>query len=158
MSTSHTLLVAAVASLLTGVAVAGAQSGPGDTSVSVSPPVLLSNPARSPADFGGVSAVRRGKPIPKGYVAVGHRVTVTAGSRKVYPAFTIACPRGKTLRTFANMPGSKVVVQIVGPSPIVRERAFDYVGKPRWAVLGDYQLDGKAPGTTFSGMIYGLCR
>lgn len=130
---------------------------PNDTSITVSPPIVLRAPALAPADFGGVRTARRGKPLPAGYVAVGHRVTITLGTRRAYPAFTIACPAGKTLRTFAHKPGGGVVVQLVGRSPIVRVRSFDYVGEASWAVIADY--NGRTPaGTTLTGTIYGLCR
>lgn len=143
-----------------GAALAQAPSTPepGSTSILVGPPETIAAPAISPADFGGVSAARRGRPLPAGYVAVGHRVTVTVGKRAAYPVFTVACPRGKALRTFANQPGGQVTAQIVGRTPVIRERSSDYVGQKRWAVLADYGARRPEPGKTLIGTVYGLCR
>ena len=160
MSLLKTVAACATTGALAAVGVAAAQAppvtAPDVTTITVAAPVLIASPALSPADFPGVRTARLRRPLPPGYVAVGHRVTVTVGRRAAYPTFTVSCPRGKTLRTFAS--GGSIGVQIVGPSTIIRERAFDYVGKPRWAVLASYSTRGVSVGDTVSGTIYGLCR
>jgi hypothetical protein len=44
--------------------------------------------------------VRRGKPIPAGYVVVGRKVTIDRGrAGSVGAALKLSCPNGKTART-----------------------------------------------------------
>ena len=162
MSPFRAVVVAAAASVLTGAAVASGQAPPptpqGKTLITVSAPTFRAAPAVAPTDFPGVREARRGKPLPTGYVIVGHRVEMTVGRRPAYPTFTIACPRGKTLRTFAQEEGGKVGLQIVGPTPFARRSGSDYVSEPRWAVIADYARRGVRAGDTVSGTVYGLCR
>jgi hypothetical protein len=54
----------------------------------------------APFDAAGVKAVRRGKPIPSGYVLVGRHITIDRGtSGSVGAAIALTCPAGKTART-----------------------------------------------------------
>ena len=52
---------------------------------------------------------------------------------------------------------SRIAPQVVGLTPFVRRRAFEYQGSPSWGVVVD--LDSRvAQGQTVSGTVYGLCR
>ncbi len=153
------ITAAATAALATaGVAVAQDAAGPDDTVIRVSPPAVLVSPAPSPADFPGIQGDAPGRPLARGAVVVSHRVTITIGRRDAHPAFTVACPAGKVLRTFAGEPGGDVFPQLVGQTPVVRERSFDYIGKQRWAVLGDFNRRATDPGDTITGQVHGYCR
>ncbi|MDQ3722732.1 MAG: hypothetical protein M3376_06625, partial [Actinomycetota bacterium] len=92
--------------LLTAVALAAAggvalAADRGATTLSVSPRVLIAAPQDSPADFPGVARARKGKPLPKGYVAVARDVRIVRGGEAAYAALRMACPRGRTWRTGA---------------------------------------------------------
>jgi hypothetical protein len=136
-----------------GVAIAG--NGP-DTTSSVGPRVLIASPAPSPVHFPGVPAARAGEPLPRGYVAVSHDVSITRGDTVAYPAFTLRCPEGKRLKTFATK--GEVSPQIVGRSPFVRRREFGYRNKRRWGVVVSFNLRAVGGGETVAGTVYGLCR
>jgi hypothetical protein len=47
-----------------------------------------------------VKAIRRGKPIPAGYVLVGQQVDVQRGAKTAGAALRFTCPGGKRLKTF----------------------------------------------------------
>jgi hypothetical protein len=147
------VVVAAACAVGAGAAVAG--GGP-DTTSSVGPRVLTSAPAPSPVHFPGVPAARAGEPLPRGYVAVGHDVSITRGKALAYPAFTLRCPAGKRLKTFAAR--GEVAPQIVGRSPFVRRREFGYRNKPSWGVVVDFDVRAVGVGDTAAGTVYGLCR
>jgi len=152
------LISATVAGLL---AAAGAlavvpSSADTDAATTVGPRVLIASPANSPEDFPGERRARAGKPLPKGFVAVAHRVSITRGATTVYPTFTLRCPEGKRLKTFAAR--GAVAPQIVGRSPFVRRREFEYANKPEWGVVVDFNRRLTPVGQTVTGTVYGLCR
>ena len=96
--------VTAAALLAGGTGTALAQTS-GDVTVTVGPRTVLNAGDTAPFDAPGVRAVRRGKPIPSGYVLVGQTVEVTRGARggnakSAGAALTFRCPGTKTLRTF----------------------------------------------------------
>lgn len=133
-----TLLAAAVVS--TGaVTTAGAVDG--DTTVTVGSSKQLAAGTKAPFDAPGVKAVRRGKPIPSGYVLIGRTVTIDAGTGSAGAAVRLTCPAGKVLRTLAGTGGPGV--QIIRP----------YVGQRATNV---YAL-GRS-GQDASGSVYGVCR
>jgi hypothetical protein len=51
-----------------------------------------------------------------------------------------------------------VAPQIVGYTPFVRRRDFDYFGKKSWGVIVDYSTHTTAVGDTARGTVYALCR
>ena len=115
--------------------------------MSVSPRVLIAAPQDSPADFPGVAKARAGKPLPKGYVAVGRDVRITRGAEAAYAALRMTCPRGKTWRTAtaAGDVGLTVLDRMVSEKRSV-------------LVMATYDTRTTALGQTAAGTIYALCR
>jgi hypothetical protein len=103
--TKHARLIATIGGLaaLGGSGVAMAADGPTQIAVSDVPALVAGQTA--PFDAAGVRAVRRGRPIPRGYVLVGQQVDVQRGTRggnagHAGAALTFRCPGTKKLRTF----------------------------------------------------------
>jgi hypothetical protein len=88
--------VAAVAAAGTGAAIAA----DGATQIQVRAVATLGAGRIAPFDAPGVKAIRRGKPIPRGYRLIGQQVDITRGAKNAGAALTFRCPQGKTLRTF----------------------------------------------------------
>lgn len=150
---------AGVAALLAGgaaVAQTGAPVARGTTSMTVGPRVELPAGAINPTDFPGVHDDRRGQPIPSRFRAVSYAVSITRGTTETYPTFTVRCPTGRKLFTYANTGG--IGAQIVGYTPFIRRRGFDYSGKSSWGVVADYNRREVQIGETVTGTIYALCR
>ena len=80
----------------TGAAVAADGSSP----ITVHAPTQLKAGQTAPFDAPGVKAIRRGKPIPAGYVLVGQKVDVQRGVKTAGAALKFTCPEGKRLKTF----------------------------------------------------------
>ena len=150
------LAAAIVAALLaTGAAIAQNQSG--DAAMTVGNRTIITGQDPSPVDFPGLRGDRPGRPLPAGYAAVGYRVTITRGAVKALPTFVVRCPAGKRLVTMAASDG-RLAPQVVGLTPFVRRRAFEYAGSPSWGVVVDFNSRGVTTGQTVSGTVYGLCR
>jgi len=150
------IAAAAAAALLAGGA-AIAQNATDDTTMSVSDRVVITGQDPNPVDFPGLRGDKPGQPLPKGYAAVGYRVTYTRGAVKALPSLVVRCPAGKRLVTMAASDG-RIAPQVVGLTPFVRRRAFEYQGSPSWGVVVDFNLRGVTKGQTISGTVYGLCR
>jgi hypothetical protein len=129
------------------VAVAVAAAGGGDTTIAVSPRVLVGAPHDSPADFPGVARARAGQPLPRGYVAVSRDVRITRGGEAAYAALRMACPRGKTWRT-------GIATGNIGLT--VLDRAVS--GKRSVLVMATFDARTTAHGQTAAGTIHALCR
>jgi hypothetical protein len=138
-------LVVIAASAVAGEVAAAADGG--DTTMSVSPRAVIAAPRDSPADFPGVAKVRAGKPLPKGYVAVGRDVRIRRGGDAAFAAFRLVCPRGKRWRT-------GTATGAVGLTVLDRTVA----GKRSVLVMATYDTAQTALGQTAAGTIYGLCR
>ena len=150
---------ASVSALLAGgaaIAQTGAPTAPGTTSMSVGPRVELPAGAIDPTDFPGVHDDRRGQPIPSRFRAISYAVSITRGTTETYPTFTVRCPAGRKLFTFASTGG--VGPQIVGYTPFIRRRGFDYSGKSSWGVVADYNRRDVKVGETVTGTVYAICR
>jgi hypothetical protein len=92
-------VLAAAAVVATGSASVALASG-GDAQVTIGSPTSLHAGQTAPFDAAGVKAVRRGKPIPSGYVLVGREVTIDRESAGSVGAVTkLSCPAGKAART-----------------------------------------------------------
>lgn len=135
---------AATAALATG-ATAIAQESATPTQVTVGSATQLVAGQTAPFDAAGVRAVRRGKPIPSGYVLVGREVSITYGDQIAWGAGRLTCPAGKTLRTM-GLTGQ------VGPQP----GSADYVGRRSWPVI--FTGPSAPKGTTVTGTAWGVCR
>jgi hypothetical protein len=90
-------LAAAVAAGISGIASAAPE---GPTQVTVEPAPTLTAGATAPFDAAGVKAIRRGKPIPAGYVLIGQRITIKRGAVPAGATLFFKCPDGKRLKTF----------------------------------------------------------
>lgn len=149
-------LAAAIVAVLLATGAAIAQNGTDDAAMTVGKRTIISGQDVSPVDFPGLRGDRPGRPLPAGYTAVGYRVSITRGAVKALPTFVVRCPAGKRLVTMAASE-SRVGPQVVGLTPFVRRRAFEYQGSPSWGVVVD--IDPRvAVGQTVSGTVYGLCR
>jgi hypothetical protein len=96
----RSLAVLGTAALIAAVGGGVALAAGGDAQVTIAPPTTLHAGQTAPFDAAGVKAVRRGKPIPSGYVLVGRRITIDRGtSGSVGAAIALTCPAGKTART-----------------------------------------------------------
>ncbi len=138
---------AAVASLaLAGTGSAIAAAGP-DTTIAVSPRVLTSAPAVSPADFAGVSKVRKGRRLPRNWVVVGRDVRITRGGEVAYAALRMTCPKGKTWRSGASTGD-------VGAGVLDRSAR----GKRSLLVMVTFSASDVRQGETAGGTVFALCR
>lgn len=98
-SRSIAALVAAVA--LGGIGTAHAASD-GPTQITVEPAATLKAGDIAPFNAAGVKVIRRGKPIPAGYVLIGQTVTIKVGKAPAGASLTFTCPDRKRLRTFGT--------------------------------------------------------
>lgn len=128
------------AALLLGASTALAAQGP--TEITVDPATTVKAGEKSPFDAPGVRAIRRGKPIPKGYVLVGRKVQVKRGKNAAGAALPFRCPGTKRLRTFG----------LTGRAGFVAPR--DYVGHRSTIVIS--LPSGRL--SRASGTVYAVCR
>ena len=136
--------LAATLGCLAAVAGAGvAVAADGATDIKVTAAPTLSAGQTAPFDAAGVKAVRRGKPIPAGYILVGQKVDVQRGAKSAGAALTFRCPGTKTLRTFG-------VVGNAGFSAVDR----NYPGHRQTAVMS-FAPPRLAHST---GTVYAVCR
>jgi hypothetical protein len=113
------------------------------TQIAVEPVASLTAGDTSPFDAAGVKPIRRGKPIPAGYVLVGQKVTNTRGVTSAGAALYFRCPDDKRLRTL-GMTGDRALAAADRP----------YVGhKSTWV----RSAPGKK-GETVTGTAYAVCR
>ena len=87
--TSRIIAAACAVALLAGTGAAIAADG--SSQITVHAPTQLTAGQTAPFDAPGVKAIRRGKPIPAGYVLVGQRVDVQRGARPP-AALKFTCP------------------------------------------------------------------
>ena len=97
-------------------AVAVAADGPTDIKVQDAP--TLNAGQTAPFDAPGVKAVRRGKPIPRGYQLIGQQVDITRGAKAAGAGLIFSCPQGTSLRTFGIVGNAG----FFAPSNYVRHR------------------------------------
>jgi hypothetical protein len=80
---------------------AGAASD-GPTQITVQPAVTLEAGSIAPFNAAGVKAIRRGNPIPRGYVLIGQTVTIKVGKVPAGASLDFICPDRKRLQTFGT--------------------------------------------------------
>lgn len=140
----------ALAGLATLAAAAGgavaASSGP-DTTIGVSPRVLIAAPERSPVDFAGVGKVRSGEVLPRGYVVVARDVRFVRGGEVAYAALRMSCPQGRTWRAGA---ASGDIEMAVLDRTVSQKRSV--------LVMASLDTARTAVGQTAAGTIYAVCR
>ena len=136
MSKNRIFAAVTVAATLAGTGTALAQ-GSGDTTVTVGPRTVLTAGQTAPFDAPGVSAVRKGKPIPSGYRLIGREVS--GGGAGVGAAIRFTCPDGKVLKTF----GTVGRVGFTAPRTYVNHKS----------TIVQSILSGSASGT-----VYAVCR
>lgn len=160
MNASHLragLASAALTAMIAGTGGALALEAPTETQITVGPRTEIRAPSPSPVDFPGFRHDKPGQALPTGYVVISHLVTIKRGhGSAVYPAMSVACPGTTTLRTFAAQ--GSVGPQVIGPSPNVRRRSYDYIGKRSFGILIDYSRRTTDVGQTATGKVYALCR
>jgi hypothetical protein len=127
---SKTARIIAVACALALLAGAGAAiAADGSSQITVHAPTQLRAGQTAPFDAPGVKAIRRGKPIPRGYQLIGQQVQITRGAKTAGAALLFRCPQGKTIRTFGvvgnagfsavdrNYPGHRQTTIVSFPPP-----------------------------------------
>jgi len=123
-----------------------AAGGP-DTTIAVSPRVTTIAPAVSPADFAGVSKVRKGRPLPRGWVVVGRDVRITRGGEVAHAALRMTCPKGTTWRSGASTGD-------IGAGVLDRSAR----GKRSLLVIATFSASDVRRGETAAGSVLALCR
>jgi hypothetical protein len=141
----HRRLFAAVGCLAAiGAAGAGAAvAADGATDIKVQAAPTLTAGQQAPFDAPGVKAVRRGKPIPRGYQLIGQQVDITRGAKSAGAALLFRCPGGKTLRTFG----------VVGNAGFTAANR-NYAGHRQTTVLSFAPPTLEHP----TGTVYAVCR
>ena len=142
----HRTLIAATAAacaLGSGAAAFAADGAPAPSRVTVTPAPTLKAGDMPPGDVPGVRAIRRGKPIPAGYVLVGQTVAATRGATAAGAYLRFRCPDAKRLRSFVAS----------GRVGFVADRT--YAGH-RETFVGSFPPFGKD--TQVSGTLYAVCR
>jgi hypothetical protein len=99
-STKSVTALAVIAALGVGGVAAAAFVGP--TQITVEHAASLMAGDKSPFDVAGVKAIRRGKPIPAGYVLPGLKVTIERGKVAAGASLHFLCPDNKRLKSFAT--------------------------------------------------------
>ncbi len=142
MLSPHKTVAAAVA---VAALAAGGVSVAADTAtqISVEPVASLSAGDTAPFDAGGVKAIRRGKPIPSGYVLVGQKVTNARGQASAGAALYFKCPDGKRLKTLGAT-GDRALV--AADRPYVDHKSTYVRSAPG------------VKGETVTGTAYAVCR
>lgn len=135
-SASIAALAAAAAIGITGIAAAAPEA---PTQVTVEPAVTLTAGTKAPFDAPGVRAIRRGKPLPAGYVLIGQKVTIKRGKIPAGASLFFKCPDGKRLKTFGT----------IGRAGFRADR--DYVDR-RQTYISSFS------GRDATGTVYAVCR
>ncbi len=130
--------------LVPGAAFAAATA---DSTIEVAPRVEMAAPAASPATFPGVTSIRDGRPLPRGWVVESRDVKMTRGGEPAFAAMRMTCPKGKTWRS-GTSDGD------VGASVLNRNAA----GKRSVLVMATYSTRDVRVGETATGTVFALCR
>lgn len=125
-------------------AVAAATS---DTTIGVSPHVQTVAPAASPVTFPGVTGVRDGVRLPRGWTVVARDVRITRGDETAFAALRMTCPRGTTWR-------SGTAAGAIGVSVLDRNAR----GKRSVLVMATFSTSDVRVGESASGTVFALCR
>jgi hypothetical protein len=122
-------------------------SATSDTTIDVSPRVQYVAPAASPAGFPGVTSVRVGARLPRGWVVVGRNVRIVPGDEPAFAALRMTCPKGKTWRSGTT--SGDIGVNVLDRNPR---------GKRSVLVMATFSASDVKPGASASGTVFALCR
>jgi len=150
---SRVALCAAASSLALAAPPAAAAAGAGaaetaDSTISVSPRAQLAAPDSSPVTFPGVTRVRDGEPLPRGWVVVSRDVRITRGGEVAFAAFRMACPKGRTWRSGTS--GGDILASVLDRNARAQKRSV--------LVMATFATSEVRVGETASGTVYALCR
>jgi hypothetical protein len=98
---SRSIAALVVAAALGSAGIAPAASD-GPTQITVEPAATLTAGDSAPFNAAGVKAIRRGKPIPAGYVLIGQTVTIKVGKVPAGASLDFTCPDRQRLQTFGT--------------------------------------------------------
>jgi len=118
-----------------------------DTTIEVAPRVETSAPAASPATFPGVTSVRQGARMPRGWVVVGRDVRITRGTDSAFAALRMRCPTGKSWRS--GTADGEIGLTVLDANAR---------GKRSVLVMATFSTSAVAAGEVASGAVYALCR
>jgi hypothetical protein len=139
-----TACACAMSLVLAATALAEATS---DTEIAVSPRVQTVAPATSPAAFPGVTGVREGARLPRGWVVVGRHVKITRGDEAAFAALRMTCPTGKTWRSGTS--DGEIAASVLD---------HDARKKHSVLVMATFSPSQIGVGESAAGTVYALCR
>jgi hypothetical protein len=122
-------------------------SAPSDTTIAVSPRVVTAAPTASPATFPGVTSVREGVRLPRGWVVVGRDVKITRGAEAAFAALRMTCPKGKTWRS--GTAGGEIAASVLDRNAR---------GKHSVLVMATFSTSDVQVGESAAGTVFALCR
>jgi hypothetical protein len=141
--------VAASLTLAGSAVAAGATDAiPTDTTLTVSPRVVLTSPQRSPVAFPGVTRVRQGVALPRGWVVVGRDVQIVRGTEVAFAAFRMTCPRHTTWR--GGTANDDIAASVLDRDALSRKRSV--------LVLATFATSVVRAGEAATGKVFALCR
>lgn len=114
-----------------------------DTTLTVSPRVVLTSPQRSPVAFPGVTRVREGVAPPRGWIVVSRDVQIVRGAEVAFAAFRMTCPKGGT----AN---DDIAASVLDRDALSHKRSV--------LVLATFATSVVRAGETATGKVFALCR
>lgn len=135
---------AALASLCLGAS--GAEAA--DTTIAVSPRVQIAAPDSSPVTFPGVTRVRAGEALPRGWVVVSRDVRITRGGEVAFAAFRMTCPKGRTWRS--GTASDDILASVLDRAPRSRKRSV--------LVMASFATSAVRVGESATGTVFALCR
>ncbi len=122
-------------------------AAPSSTTISVAPRVEIAAPDKSPTSFPGVTGVREGQRLPRGWVVVGRFVRITRGDEPAFAALRLTCPKGKTWRSGASTGD-------VGVNVLDRNAR----GQHSVLVMATFSTSEVRVGGSAAGTVFALCR
>ena len=134
--------VCVVAALAVAAPAIAAQAS--DTMITVSPREQLAARAVSPVDFPGISVVRKGEPLPRGWVVVRRDVRIKRGAEVASGAFRMTCPKDK--KWASGTASDDILASVLDRSP--RKRSV--------LVLATFPASEVKVGETAAGTVYAL--
>ncbi|HEV7804413.1 MAG TPA: hypothetical protein VGO80_01225 [Solirubrobacteraceae bacterium] len=119
-----------------------------DTTVTVSPRVVIAAPQSSPIAFPGITRVREGAALPRGWVVVSRDVQIVRGSEVAFAAFRMTCPKDTTWR--GGTASDDIAASVLDRDARSRKRSV--------LVLATFATSAVRAGETATGKVFALCR